>query len=312
MQAVILAAGQGSRLRPLTDHRPKCLVEVRGKPMLQYQLEALCEAGVRRCVIVVGHHAEQVRAFAGTRYRSLAMTYVENEVFDTTNNIYSLWLTRHEITEGILLLESDLVFEPELLLELCDTPWQNVAVVDRFQPFMNGTVILVQGDTACAMVLKKDQGPGFDYASALKTVNIYKLCHRTVRDDLMPVLDDLVSRGLTDRYYDQDRVLLTLLPLAMRLAGPREAVWHALIRRNYGANHLIVGRDHAGPGVDSTGQPFYGPYDAQEMVQRHEEELGVGVGVGVGAGVGVGVATGAAAMEAERFADTQDSLPPPS
>ena len=84
-------------------------------------------------------------------------------------------------------------------------------------------------------------------------------------------------KALTDRYYDQDRVLLTLLPLAMRLAGPREAVWHALIRRNYGANYLIVGRDHAGPGVDSTGQPFYGPYDAQEMVQRHQEELGVGV-----------------------------------
>ena len=84
-------------------------------------------------------------------------------------------------------------------------------------------------------------------------------------------------KALTDRYYDQDRVLLTLLPLAMRLAGPREAVWHALIRRNYGANYLIVGRDHAGPGVDSTGQPFYGPYDAQEMVQAHQEELGVGV-----------------------------------
>jgi len=202
MQAVILAAGQGSRLRPLTDHRPKCLIEVRGKPMLQYQLEALCEAGVRRCVIVVGHHAEQVRAFAGTRYRSLAITYVENDVFDTTNNIYSLWLARHEITEDMLLLESDLVFEPELLLELCDTPWQNVAVVDRFQPFMNGTVIFGQGDTARAMVLKKDQGPGFDYASALKTVNIYKLCHQTVRDHLMPALDDLVSRGLTDHYYE--------------------------------------------------------------------------------------------------------------
>lgn len=82
-------------------------------------------------------------------------------------------------------------------------------------------------------------------------------------------------KALTERYYDQDRILLSLLPLAMRMAGPREALWHAIIRRNYGANHLIVGRDHAGPGNDSHGNPFYGPYDAQEMVERHSKELGV-------------------------------------
>jgi sulfate adenylyltransferase len=82
-------------------------------------------------------------------------------------------------------------------------------------------------------------------------------------------------KALASRYYDQDRILLSLLPLAMRLAGPREALWHALIRRNYGANHLIVGRDHAGPGNDSNGKPFYGPYDAQEMVTEFSEELGV-------------------------------------
>ncbi len=84
-------------------------------------------------------------------------------------------------------------------------------------------------------------------------------------------------KALAQRYYDSDRILLSLLPLAMRMAGPREALWHAIIRRNYGANHLIVGRDHAGPGNDSEGKPFYGPYDAQDLVQQHTEELGVGV-----------------------------------
>jgi sulfate adenylyltransferase len=84
-------------------------------------------------------------------------------------------------------------------------------------------------------------------------------------------------KALAANYYDPDRILLALLPLAMRLAGPREALWHALIRRNYGANYLIVGRDHAGPGEDSTGEPFYGPYEAQELVQQYSEELGVGV-----------------------------------
>ncbi len=84
-------------------------------------------------------------------------------------------------------------------------------------------------------------------------------------------------KALTENYYEKDRVVLSLLPLAMRMAGPREALWHAIIRRNHGANFFIVGRDHASPGSDSTGKPFYGPYDAQDLLQRHKEEIGVGV-----------------------------------
>jgi sulfate adenylyltransferase len=84
-------------------------------------------------------------------------------------------------------------------------------------------------------------------------------------------------KALASGYYPHDRILLALLPLAMRLAGPREALWHALIRRNHGANFFVVGRDHAGPGNDSSGKPFYGPYDAQELLQKYSEELGVGM-----------------------------------
>ena len=84
-----------------------------------------------------------------------------------------------------------------------------------------------------------------------------------------------VYKALADNYYPAESTVLSLLPLAMRMAGPREAVWHAIIRRNYGANHFIVGRDHAGPGNDSAGNPFYGPYEAQEMMQQYEEEIGV-------------------------------------
>jgi sulfate adenylyltransferase len=84
-----------------------------------------------------------------------------------------------------------------------------------------------------------------------------------------------VYRALASSYYDPKSTVLSLLPLAMRMAGPREAVWHAIIRRNYGANHFIVGRDHAGPGIDSAGKPFYGPYEAQEMMKQYENEVGV-------------------------------------
>jgi len=77
------------------------------------------------------------------------------------------------------------------------------------------------------------------------------------------------------KHYPHHTAMMSLLPLAMRMGGPREAIWHAIIRKNYGCTHLIVGRDHAGPGSDSSGQPFYGPYDAQELLRRHEQELGI-------------------------------------
>ena len=84
-----------------------------------------------------------------------------------------------------------------------------------------------------------------------------------------------VYRALTENHFPPERVLLSLLPLAMRMAGPREALWHGIIRRNFGASHFIVGRDHASPGSDSTGRPFYGPYDAQELFAKHASEIGM-------------------------------------
>lgn len=86
-----------------------------------------------------------------------------------------------------------------------------------------------------------------------------------------------VYKALVDNHYDPITTLLSLLPLAMRMAGPREALWHAIIRRNFGANHLIVGRDHAGPGKDSTGKPFYRPEEARELVTQFYDEIGVKV-----------------------------------
>ena len=82
-------------------------------------------------------------------------------------------------------------------------------------------------------------------------------------------------KALVDNHYDKSRTTLSLLPLAMRMAGPKEALLHAIIRRNHGANHFVVGRDHAGPGNDSSGKPFYGPYDAQEIMKKYEAEIGV-------------------------------------
>lgn len=104
---------------------------------------------------------------------------------------------------------------------------------------------------------------------------VHPVVGMTKPGDIDPGTRVLAYKALIDHYYEGRQVLLSVLPLAMRMAGPREALWHAIIRRNYGANHLIVGRDHAGPGGDSTGKPFYGPYDAQKLVTYFKEEIGV-------------------------------------
>nr|XP_061810478.1 probable bifunctional SAT/APS kinase [Nerophis lumbriciformis] len=114
---------------------------------------------------------------------------------------------------------------------------------------------------------------------AIDAVDGTLLLHPTVGltqpDDIDYFTRVRTYQAVVDGYLDPERVVLALLPLAMRMAGPREALWHALVRRNFGANHLIVGRDHASPGLDSGGQPFYPPYAAQELLDRHGDELGV-------------------------------------
>jgi sulfate adenylyltransferase len=107
------------------------------------------------------------------------------------------------------------------------------------------------------------------------TLLLHPVVGMTKRGDIDHFTRVRTYKALTTSHYDQNRILLSLLPLAMRMAGPKEALLHAIIRRNYGANHFIVGRDHAGPGLDSNGKPFYGAFDAQELVNQFKDEIGV-------------------------------------
>ena len=224
MKAVILAAGQGSRLRPLTDHLPKCLVPMYRRPMLEYQMEYLDRAGFRECVIVVGYLGDMIRRRIGSRFGRIDVKYVANEVYDRTNNIYSLWLARNELDDDVLLLEGDLVYEYGLLQDVLRSRSLNVAVVDRFRPPMNGTVILEQGGVSTAMVLKSQQPPDFDFTRALKTVNIYALSRDSLSTAIVPELDSYVSRGLTGEYYEavmSDLIGRGELQMAVHLTGSR-------------------------------------------------------------------------------------------
>ncbi len=144
MQAVILAAGMGKRLGKLTQNSTKCMVPFNGRRLIDYTVDAAIDAGVNRIVMVVGHGAHEVKEYLGTSRRGVPVHYVLNEVYDRTNNIFSLLLARHFLTEDhTLLLESDLIFEKEILLECAKSPDPNVVVVAKYESWMDGTVTLL-------------------------------------------------------------------------------------------------------------------------------------------------------------------------
>lgn len=119
MKAVILAAGIASRLRPLTDSTPKCLLQVGGRCLLQRAIDGLLQNGFQEFVIVTGYRQQQIVDFLQAQYPSLKVTFIYNELYESTNNIYSLWLTRPYVDkEDILLLDSDILFDPQIVAEL--------------------------------------------------------------------------------------------------------------------------------------------------------------------------------------------------
>jgi NDP-sugar pyrophosphorylase family protein len=224
MRAVILAAGRGSRLKPYTDSQPKCMVEVRGKPLLESTLSALDRAGVREAVIVVGYFADQIREAFGSRFGGVQLRYVENPVYGSTNTLYGLWMARALMDEDILLLEADRLYEPEVLAELVQSAHEDVALVDELAPHMDGTVIFAEGDRATSMVLRKDQGPDFDASGALKTVSVYKLSEELLEHALVPSLAQWVRSERTDEPYEAVLAQLIAegtLPLHVHRMGRR-------------------------------------------------------------------------------------------
>ena len=227
MKAVILVAGQGTRLRPLTNHLPKCLVQINGKPILQYQLESLDQVGIRDCVIVTGFLEQLVQRRFGPRFGNVDLRYISNKRFEDTNNIYSLWVAREHLLDDIMLIEGDILFDHHLLEDIGQSPHPDIAVVDRFQSHMDGTVVLAEDGFADSMVLKSQQSTDFDYSSALKTVNIYTLSRETMQRFLIPTLDTWVARGLTDQFYEAAIAQLVGqgdLQLAVHLTGARRWV----------------------------------------------------------------------------------------
>jgi histidinol-phosphate/aromatic aminotransferase/cobyric acid decarboxylase-like protein/choline kinase len=212
MQAIILAAGMGKRLGKYTRDGTKCMVKVNGKSLIEHSLEALIAVGIKRVVMVVGYRAETLRTFLEGRYPELELCYIENPIYDKTNNIYSLWLARQELAaEDSLLLESDLIFHPSIIRKLVDDVEPNLAVVSKFESWMDGTVTMVDEKRNIVSVIDKADFKWKRVEDYYKTVNIYKFSKEFSKTFYLPFLDAYMAAFGQNEYYEQVLKVLAFL-----------------------------------------------------------------------------------------------------
>lgn len=205
-QAVILAAGLGSRLRPYTDLVPKPLVEVLGTPILHNALRNLEAVGVREVTIVVGYRQEAIRASCGQRFGALDIDYVESTVFERTGSAYSLWLAREALLRGdTYLLEGDVFFELEALRYLAIGEAQNVAAVAPFDASMEGSAVVLSDNGYIAEFRMKQTAANLADGSPqlFKTMNLIRLASPDLRSKIVPYLEDLVGAGAVKSYTEE-------------------------------------------------------------------------------------------------------------
>ena len=226
MQAIILAAGMGKRLKELTRDNTKCMVKVNGVTLIERMLKQLDKLNLSKVVIVVGYEGKKLINYIGGLKIDTPITFIDNPVYYKTNNIYSLSLAKEYLCmEDTILLESDLIFEDDVLKELVEDERDTLALVDKYESWMDGTCVkLDEYDNIVAFV----PGKSFDFKEKeeyYKTVNIYKFSKHFSQDIYVPFLEAYCSALGENEYYEQVLRVITMLDTpgikGMRLSGQK-------------------------------------------------------------------------------------------
>ena len=212
MQAIILAAGMGKRLGEYTKNNTKCMVEVNGVKLIDRVFKQLATLPISRVVMVIGYEGEKLRNYLGDEKEGLRIDYVENSVYNKTNNIYSLWLAKQQLQEDdTLLIESDLIFDDQMLPLICNHPEPNLALVAKYEPWMDGTMVLIDDDRNIVNFVSK---AAFDYSQIdkyFKTVNVYKFSRDFSRQKYVPFLEAYTKSVGNNEYYENVLRIISFL-----------------------------------------------------------------------------------------------------
>ena len=211
MKALILAAGFGKRLQPITNTIPKSMVEVNGTPLLVNALNNLTDLGITDIGIVVGHMADYIKDRIGESFNGASISYFENSRYLETNNVVSLYQAADFCNDDMLMLECDIYYHKEMLEALVVGEGECSILVSPFNPkTMDGSVIRIDGDRALELILGKWQTDDFDYSSTRKTVNMYRFT-KSFAAKYIPLIKWYVENIGEQSYYE--KVLGSLLYL---------------------------------------------------------------------------------------------------
>ena len=212
MQAIILAAGMGKRLKALTKNNTKCMIKVNDVSLIDRMLHQIDAKKLKRIIIVVGYEGQKLIDYINTLNIKTPIKYIENPIYDKTNNIYSLSLAKKELCEDdTLLFESDLIFEDSVIDELLDDPRKTLALVDKYQSWMDGTCVKIHDDGTIKAFIP---GKHFKYEEInnyYKTVNIYKFSKHFSQNKYVPFLNAYVKALGENEYYEQVLRVITML-----------------------------------------------------------------------------------------------------
>lgn len=221
MQAIILAAGMGRRLGEFTSDNTKCMLEVNGLRLIDRMLQQLDILSLNRIVIVTGYQGEKLRTYLNVSYPDNNIVFVDNPVFYKTNNIYSLWLAREYMAEDdTLLLESDLIFDDSILKTAVDSEYPNVALVAKYQAWMDGTMVRIDDENNIVNFIPKKAFKYEDVPFYYKTVNVYKFSKDFCKDHYLPFLEAYIKVLGENEYYEQVLRVITLIDTANIKALP--------------------------------------------------------------------------------------------
>ncbi len=212
MQGLILAAGMGRRLKDLTNNNTKCMVRVNGVTMIERMLHQLDALNLSRIVIVVGYEGQKLIDYISTLHVKTPICYEENPIYDKTNNIYSLALAKeHLLEEDTLLLESDLIFEDSVLTAILEDPRETLALVDKYESWMDGTCVRLSEDDSIEAFVPGKKFVFEDIPHYYKTVNIYKFSRHFSRTHYVPFLEAYSKALGNNEYYEQVLRVITML-----------------------------------------------------------------------------------------------------
>ena len=217
MQAIILAAGMGRRLGELTKDQTKCMVPVNGVRLIDRVLGQLTKLPLQRVIIVVGYKGQELREYITTQYgqqltANCQLQFAENPIYDKTNNIYSLSLVKDQLQEDdTLLIESDLILSDRLFEMLLENPCPNLALVAKYETWMDGTMVRIDADSNIVNFISKDAFDYNDVSSYYKTVNIYKFSRQFLKEKYVPFLDAYTKAVGLNEYYENVLRIISLL-----------------------------------------------------------------------------------------------------